>query len=603
MAQQFNLVDIGYYDIRNKLKQTLAEDPQFLDYDFEGSNLAVLLDVLAYNTWMNNFYINQFFSETFLDTATLRDSIISRAKELNYIPRSMHSAQAIIDIVVTPTNPSTAPTFITMPAETEFRTVIDNKSFIFTTDQSLIARYDANTANYTFSDVSIYEGRFVEEIFTVADTLNMLRFKLTNSNIDTRSLKVAVQESSTSANITTFQQAGSIVELGPTSKVYFLLPAQSELYEIQFGNGVLGQSLAVGNLVRARYRLTRGPEANKAQLFKPTDTIGGFANINITLKSEAAGGGMSESTESIRINAPFLYQVQDRAVTAEDYKLLLRQQFPEITALAVFGGEDIQPPRFGRVVVSLSLENADGIPETTRQNVISFLTARSSIGIKPLIIDPVILGVEVVTKVKYNANLSPLSPRDVQSLVTAAINNFNTTQLNDFNATLYGSQLIEAINNTENSIVSNETSLRAFFNIIPELNESQDFVLNFYFPLEKEVSISPNIADLSVYKSAVRSTSFTYKNTSCFFEDDGIGNLQVVTIDQTNKRKIVEPLIGTVDYSTGKIVITNFIVSSFIGDGIRVFVRPLSNDISATRNQIIRIVGSALAVTIVPVRI
>ena len=337
--------DLDFSSIKNNLKTYLKNQSQFSDYDFEGSNINVLLDVLSYNTYLNAFYLNQVGSEMFLDTAQLRESVVSHAKELNYLPRSRTSAKAYVNITVTPTG---SPTTITIPKYYTLTTSVDSTTLNFHTYSDItISPVDGV---YTAANVEIFEGNIVTEYFNVsADTSS---FILQSDNIDTNSIEVTVIESSTNSSNSAWQRSESLYGLGPSSNNYFLQGYADYKYQVVFGDGSLGRAPSVGNIIKVTYRDTLGDVGNGAYIFKKTN-FDNYTIINVATIAAAAEGSERESIESIKFNAPRYFTTQERGVTNTDFETLTRTRFPQLQAVSAFGGEDLVPPQYGKVAISV----------------------------------------------------------------------------------------------------------------------------------------------------------------------------------------------------------------------------------------------------------
>ena len=421
------IADLDFDSIKTNLKQFMGGQSQFADYDFAGSNLNVLLDVLAYNTYYNNFYLNMLASEMFLDTALIRDSIISHAKELNYTPRSARGAEAIVNVQITPND---TPASITIPKGAEFTSTVESNTYTFATTETVIITPDSS-GNYIANNITVREGEEVTEMYPVTANTSQ-RFTLSNPDIDTRTINVTVQESNTSSSNTTYSLATSLFGVSSNSAVYFLQPAEASKYEVVFGNDVAGRRPVSGNLVKVAYRVCNKAESNRAVSFSSASTIQGYNDIVVTTVQRAQGGADQESIADIKFNAPRNVQVQERAVTKNDYKILLQQRFQEIEAITVFGGEDQDPPQYGRVVVSVDLENADGIPNITKQQYKEFIDQRTPVSIESVIIDPEFSYIEVSSHIHYNVNSTNATPSDIKSSVLSSIETFANNTLQDF---------------------------------------------------------------------------------------------------------------------------------------------------------------------------
>lgn len=589
------IAELDFDTVKTNLKTFLEGQAQFQDYDFAGSNLNVLLDVLAYNTYYNNFYLNMLASEMFLDTALIRDSIISHAKELNYLPRSSRGSEATINIEITP---SDTPASINIPKGTEFTTVVESNTYTFATTESHIITADVN-GDYIANNIIIREGDAIEEFFAVTSNTSQ-RFVLSNKDIDTRSITVKVRESNTSITNTTYSYATSLFGLGANSAIFFLQPAEKEKYEVVFGNDIAGKRPVSGNLVEVYYQVCNREESNQASAFSSASSIQGYSNVAITTVSRARGGAAPESIADIKFNAPRNVQVQERAVTKNDYKILLQQRFPEIEAITVFGGEDQDPPQYGRVVVSVDLENADGIPNITKQQYKEFIDQRTPVSIESVIIDPEFSYIEVSSHIHYNVNSTNATPSDIKSSVLSSIETFANNTLQDFEKTLRYSKLVSAIDDADSSILSNETNVRIYKNFIPTLNTATDAVLNYQNKLKQGPKLNTTTR-VSTYVAAIQSEAFTFGSSPGFFIDNGDGLLQIVT-SIGDAFSVLDPDVGTVDYNTGKVTIKAAVIAAYTGSGIKVYARPYEQEIAAKLNTILRLESVDATLTIAQAR-
>lgn len=586
MASNSALVvsDLDFDSIRSNLQNYLKSQTRFKDYDFDGSNLSVLLDILSYNTYMNNFYTNMAISESFLDSAQIRDSIVSRAKELNYTPRSNRSSVAYVDIQISPNN---SPSTITIPKGTSLSSRIDNDVYIFSTDTSIIV---TPADNYTASNTAIYEGFYVTEQFLVDTSIENQKFILNNDSIDTESLSVSVQTSNTDTTNSAFIQAYSFLGLSSNSEVFFVQASSKNRYELIFGDGVIGKPLINGNIISATYRISKASDPNSASVFKPNAAIAGYPTSMITVNTvtPAYGGAERESNASIKYNAPRHYQIQERAVTTEDYKLILMQQYPNIRAVNVYGGETVYPPQYGVVFVSFDLNEYEGIPENIKSAVSSFLKSKMPISIQPYVISAEYTYIDIVADIQYNINKSTKTTGDIQSIVSNSVKTYNSDNLDNYDITFRYSKLAAAIDNSDPSIVSSNLIARIFKKISPELNTEVNISLDFQNTL---------------HPSSLFSSSFTYSNTTAYFKDDGNGYLSIVSIINGNET-ILHPTAGTVDYNSGIIIlnIPSSGISSFSGDGIKIYSETAVKDFSVIKNTILMIKDEDITVNVTPVR-
>ena len=588
-----NLVNLDFTSLKESLKTYLKTQNTFKDYDFEGSNINVLLDVLSYNTYMNTFYLNMIGNEMFLDSAQLRESVISRAKELNYTPRSFKSARATVTLTIQ-TDGSVAS--VTMPKGTAFNARIGSNTFTFSTDENKVI----SGANSTFisDEIVIYEGQYVNDTFTVNNSDTSQRFILSNPTIDTASLTVTVIEDN-GAEILSYLKATSLFDKQSNSQIFFVQGAENDKYEILFGDGVLGRKPKDNSIVVCEYRICKGELPNGAFKFTSDGAIQTFSNVAVTTVSAAAQGAIHESIESVKFNAPRYFTTQERAITAEDYRNLLLLNFPEINAVSVYGGEEAVPPVFGKVFIAIDLKNVDGVPDIRKQQYYNFIKPRSSLSIDPVFIDPDFMYVDIVSTVRYNLNTTALNSESLKELILTAIRGFNGTYLDDFNTTLRYSSLVKTIDATDRSILSNDTIIRPIRVVLPEIGIEKNYDIDFAQELEN------NFADLkkthpSSYISTIESTNFVVQNKLVSLKDDGKGNITTITLDGTNN--VVVNIVGTVDYETGKIQLQKLNITQYIGSGIKIFARTKRKDISSLLRTILTIKDEDVHINIVSER-
>ncbi|NBP56710.1 hypothetical protein EBU71_09295 [bacterium] len=588
------LVGLDFDNLKNNFKEYLKRsDSPFKDADFEGSNISHLLDILAYNTYINSFYLNMVASEMFLDSATLRDSIVSHAKELNYIPRSFRSAEAKVSFSI---YPSSALDALVIPKATSFTTKIGSNNFTFSTDSSIVLI--ANSSGYfNANNLTIYEGTYISDTFVYSTANTEQRFVISNPTVDTRSISVVVLENN-GANVYSYTRATSFLDQEANSQIYFLQAAENQQYEIIFGDDIIGRKPQNGAVITVEYRNSSGELPNGAAVFTIDGPINGQSNIStISTNQSARGGGVPESLESIKYNAPRHYQNQDRAVTSIDYENILLANFPEIQAVSAFGGEDADPPQYGKVFISVDVNTGEGASDLDKRRFLTFIERRNPIGITPEFIDPEFLYVEVVSTLTYNTNVTTLSIATLETLVRGVISSFNTTYLNKFNTTLRYSKLLEEIDNTHNSILGAYLKLIPYKTFIPTINTLYSVTINFGFPLSKEYIISDD-ESLSSTIPAIRSTAMTRSGLSVFLMDDANGKVGLYTAGTDGTLTLVEN-VGTVDYSTGKVVITNLLVDSYTpasGASAHLFATPASSDITSSKNTILLIRDSDVEV-------
>ena len=593
-----NLTNLDFDTLKQSFVEHLSSQTAFKDYDLSGSNMSVLTDLLSYNTYLNAFYLNMVASEMFLDTAQLRDSVISHAKELNYVPRSFRSAAATVNIAITPTTQSGVSS-VTVPRGTSFTSKVGSNTYTFTLNDNIVITGSQNGV-FTAANVVIYEGSLVTDTFVYNATSTTQRFILSNPTADTTSIRVYVTEDNGSTTLN-YNLANSYIGVGTSSQAYFIQAAPQDLYEIVFGNGTQGRLPKHGSVISVVYRVGNGELPNGCSVFSSDDAIDGHTNVRVTTLQDAIGGAVHENTHLIRKNAPRHYQTQERAVTANDYKTLLQLAFPEITAIHVFGGEESNPPRYGKVVLSVDIDTADGVMDLKKDEYRRFLKERCPLTIDPIFIDPEFLNVEVYTNVSYDVNRMTVSELELQASIKTQLRVFNELNLNNFDTTLRYSRLVEQIDATNPHIIGNSTELIAYKDIVPELNSSEPIVIEFGNALKilNSAYVHPYVDN-----HTVSSTYFTYKGTLCKIEDDGHGILRIAAIALEGTEHAFIDEIGTVDYTTGLVVISSGLnISSYEGDAIRVRVVTDSRNVVAVRNNIIRIKDSDLYVTVIGERV
>lgn len=593
---KLNISELDFESIKAQLKDYLRNQTQFKDYNFEGSNMSVLLDVLAYNTFQNNFYTNMAINEMFLDSAVLRNSIVSHAKELNYLPRSRKSARAVVRVTIQD-NTISGQT-VTIPQYSIFTSNYLGQNFEFVTDKTYVARKTA-PGTFVADNVEIFEGvmlaTFEREGYFV-DENGILRVILSNEDADVDSLAVFVDaEATEDQNV--FIRKNDIFGVGPLDKVFYVEPYIDGRYTIYFGNNVFGFQPQEFEDIRVRYRVTSGPEGNGAFSFS-TEPQQPSTTITVQTIQAAAGGEDRETLESIRYFAPKSIQIQERAITTNDYEILLKQRFPEIRAVSAYGGEELDPPKFGKVAISVYLgEGREGLSNTLSSAYIDYLKEKSPLGIEPIFVDSEFLYACLNIEININQKITTKSPAEIEALVRDAIREYVTDNLDDFDTTLRLSKLSAAIDSTDISIISDSIYANPYIEYSPDLNINLNPSFKFYAQLIKPYPFKESNG-FEDYKPSVKSSVFTYNNVSSYLQDDGLGKIQVVTSDITNPQ-VVNPNIGSVDYATGEINLVNFKTGGFTGSGIKIMVTTKKDDITSPSGRIFFIKDSDITINII----
>jgi len=592
MAGFLSTTELDFFTYRDNLKTFLQQQDRFKDYDFDGPNMAVLLDVLAYNTYNKGMYLNLVGSEMFFDSSQLRQSIVSHAKELNYTPRSRVSAVAYVDIAVAGNN---MPSVMTIPKNYPVTgRAVDGQTFTFLT-QEAISIGSAN--NYTAKSVPVYEGKIINETF-VANTSS--RYVLQSSNVDVNSIEVLVQASASNTSTETWKRETTLFGLSNNINAFFVQGYEDYNYELSFGNGVVGKKLTDGNVIKVTYRATLGDEANGIKSFTAPQAIEGFSAVTVNLNSNtsyATGGSEHESNDDIKFNAPRYFQTQERAVTESDYVTLLKAQFPQLGALTAFGGESVEPKKYGKTIISAKPRGSDILPNSLKDQMVKFLKNKTTLSIDPIIVDPDFYNVTITTEVSYDLNATTKTPTELSSITSQAILAYNEQNLDDFGSDLRFSRLVAAIDDADVSIVSNDTTVLMTKKLYPILGTVQSFSFNYGNQIQQDKETGA-----TVYSSPFEwKTGTTTYNV--YIEDDGAGKLRIVTVDLNDNKVVLLDSAGTVDYTSGATTISNLAVQTYFGSSLNMYAQLVKSDVETNNSQILTIDASDLQITVTGIRI
>lgn len=589
-----SLVGLDFDTLKDQFKTYLKSQPQFKDYDFDASNINVLLDILSYNTFHNAFYLNMIASESFLDSAQLRNSILSHAKELNYVPRSARSSKAVINLDFDAADP-----VITIPKGTSFTSSIGFELFSFTTAEDSV-HFSAN-GTYAIRNLEIYEGQYIDDTFVVNYENPTQRFILTDPNIDTRSLTVTITEDDT-AIVRQYVQSSTLLGVGATDNVFFLQGAEGGKYEIIFGDNIIGRRPKDNSLITVSYRVTRGADANGGSLFTLDDSFTTFTTTpQVFVVANSSGGDAAESNDSIKYYAPRFFQIQERAVNTFDYEIILKQRFPEINAVSAYGGEELNPPQFGKVFISVDISDVEGIPDSKRTEYFNFLKPRSPLSIDPTIVDPEYLYFSVDSVIKYNVNVTALTQEQIKSMALQQILAYNQTYLDDFKAQFRYSKFLRDIDDAcQLSVVSNETDIAVYKKVSPSFNVSQNIDVNFDIPLTLDVATLGNQYDVND-QVTVYSSEFILNGERVSIHDDGNGKLRVVKLIG-NRYVVINPNVGTVNYETGFVQLINFTVNALVQNKFNIYAITRDKDFETTKNTILTLEESEISLEVIPLR-
>ena len=585
--KRVSVTELDFDDIKTNLKTFMRNQNEFTDYDFEGSGINALLDVLAYNTHYLAMNVNMAANEMFLDSASIRSTVVSHAKTLGYTPSSARAPSATVNVTL---NNFGALTTATIPSNTVFTSTIDDVSYQFRT----IAEFTATVTNgvLSFSNIPIYEGTMVKNRYVV-DTKNVdQKFKLTNNRADTTTLTVKVFPDASSSSFTTFNLATDITQVGSNSDVYFLQEGDGGMFEIYFGDGIVGKAVSDNNIVVLEYIVTNKTKANGAKNFTTAATISGITDVTTATISAASGGSEPESIQSIKLNAPLDYAAQGRAVTPEDYKSIIPKVYPNTKSVQVWGGEDNSTAVFGRVYISL-VPTSGSITASAKETIISDLKNTYTIAsVTPVIVDPVTTFIRLNVVFKYNSKQTTKTSETLVSNVRAALTNYDTNNLQKFDNIFRHSQVTGVIDDTDESILSNITTVQLSQFLTPTLNSTTKYEIEFNNAL-----YNPHSGHNTDGGGILSSTGFTISGDAneMFLDDDGNGNVRLYYFTDGTTKTYKDSTAGVVDYTSGKIELTALDITSVSSvDGaasskIRIVVTPNSTDVVAVRNQILQI--------------
>ena len=574
------VANLDFDQIKAQLKEYLRAQSDFTDYDFEGSALSVLIDTLAYNTYYTAFNTNMVVNELFIDSATLRDNVVAIAKQLGYRPKSATSPTAYVSFTATYANPTTD-TELNLRAGTGFVANYDETLYQYVVTDDAKGQVVNGVA--TFTDVPVREGTYLTNTFTVNTALKSQRFILDNRNIDTNTIRVKVYPTGGSFN-EPYLVADNILGVDSTSKVFFLDEIEDERYEILMGDGVLGKKLDNGARIEVSYITTSGPSSNGVRSFvfsgvlENNDGVTPNTSVSITSTVASAGGEEIETTASIKYTAPKAYGTQDRAVTAGDYEAIVRQIYPATSDIIIFGGEDQDPPEYGKVFIALKPKDASYLSSLTKAEIVEALEKYTVASVEPRIIDPSILFVELNSKIYYDRNKTDDTPAQIRDKVITAVQSYlDTSDTEKFNGKFRYSKAIAVIDDADRAINSNLTSVTMRKDFYPQLNST------FYY----EVCFQ-NAFDVDCDDPVLSSTGFRvteYPNFDVYLEDKE-GKIVLYRLDSVTGEKVVlDSEVGDIDYAKGELRMyaLTIIKGSFFDNRISVRVKPLSNDIKALR--------------------
>lgn len=528
MANNLQITNIDFDQIKSNLKQYLQGQAEFTDYDFEGSGLSILLDILAYNTHYNAFYINMALNELFIDTAVKRESVVSLAKLLNYTPRSVRSAQATIDLTVNGVSETGS---LTLERYTPFTSTINQQTFTFYNLDSVTI--SSNGTEYTQTGIDVYEGVYVVNKFNVVSPGPSEKYVIPNKNVDTTTIRVTVQDSPEVTNSTTYTMFdGDITAVTGTTNIYYIDQNAQGYYEIYFGDGLLGTKLTAGNRVTIEYLVSNGTAANVSDKVNQTISLSGtligptYTSVDVTVTSKSNTGQDEETIDEIRFNAPRAAAAQNRLVTKYDYEAFVKKNYNYIDAVTVWGGEDNDPPQYGKIFISAIPKQSQYLTTARKNAIISDIAVKRVASITPVFVEADDFYASVSSVVKFNPNITNKVATDIQGLVNTSIQNYFSLNSGSFGDYFSYSKLIAAIDDADESILGNLTSVTLEKRITPttgvafskyiKLNNKFDqhkvASTQFYYTLNNEIYAArikdiPDEATISVTGTYRRSGS------------------------------------------------------------------------------------------------
>ena len=573
--------NLDFNEIKTSLKEYMRAQSDFSDYDFEGSTLSVLIDTLAYNTYYTAFNTNMVVNELFIDSATLRDNVVALAKQLGYRPKSATSPTAYVSFTVNYTNPTTD-TELILKKGTGFTATYDNSIYNYVTIDDVKAQVANGVA--TFTNVAVNEGTQITNTFVVSTAVKSQRFILDNANIDTNTVRVKVFPTGGSFN-EPYLLSDNILGVDGTSKVFFLDEIEDERYEILMGDGVLGKKLENNARIEVSYLVTSGPASNGVRSFVFSGVLENTNNVSptsftttVTSTVAAAGGEEIESTQKIKYTAPKAYGTQERAVTADDYEAIVRKVYPATSDIIIFGGEDQEPPQYGKVFIVLKPTDASYLTSLTKNKIVADLKKYVVASVEPQIVDPSILYVEMMSKIYYNSLITDQTPTQIRDKVIGGVQSYiDTSDTEKFNGKFRYSKFVGVIDDSDPSINSNLTSLTMRKDFYPSLNST------FYYEICFQNAFDEDCDDPVLSSTGFRVTE--YPNFDVYVEDRN-GKIILYRLDTVTGDKVVlDNDIGDIDYARGELKMYNLTIikGSFFDNRISVRVKPLSNDIKAMR--------------------
>jgi hypothetical protein len=577
---QFNVTELDFQKIKDSIVDHFRSQSKYNDWDFEGSGLSTLLDVLAYNTHYNAMVAHFSLNESFLDSAQIRGNVVSHAKLVGYVPRSTRAAVATLNVTVTG-NP-TSPSIVTLERGTRFKTSLNNTTYNFVALNSIEASKNTVNGTYAYPNIQVYQGTLKRMLYLVDNSIPNQKFVIPETNVDTTTLRVRVKANQDSDEYSIYTPFTTLAGIGAETLVYFTQENASGNYEVYFGDGILGKKPISNNVVEVEYLYTSGPVANGSRVFSALDTIGEIATsgISVSTVSVSSGGDERESIESIRYNAPFTYLSQNRAVTADDYRSLILKEFGGIDAVSVWGGENNIEPDFGKVYISVKPSNAPALTTVEKNNIISALKSKNIVSITPIIVDPEYTYIKLDTFFKYNPNLTDRTKAELEALIRSRIGTYAETYLQRFDGVFRYSKLLSDIDSSDPAILNSVSRVSMHKSVTPRATGTNYWDLTYSTPIYSTNSTEP----------VMTSSTFVIGGVEHFLQDVPKENSFDRTIYLYKTVSGVETklnAVGTVYASAGRIVVNA--VQPDTTASIRIEATPNSFDLAPKRNQLLDI--------------
>ncbi len=593
MATNLNVTELDFDQIKDNLKNYLKQQTEFNDYNFEGSGLSTLLDVLAYNTHYNAVAAHYSLNEAFLDSAQIRGNVVTRAKLLGYVPRSVLAPRASITLTVDNSAGPSFPTTLTLPRGTKLTTTVQGETYQYVVVNSQTVTGTA-TQQFVFEDVAIAEGTYKSLLYRVDNDIESQKFQITDTDVDTSTLRVRVQENEEALTYDVYSRFESLLNVDAASQIHYVQENTNGKYEVYFGDGVVGKKPINNNIVTLDYIYTHGDESNGASTFNISSTLGGLVNANytVTTVTPSAGGSDRESIESIRFNAPLTFTAQNRAVTSDDYRAIILKSFANVSSISTWGGEDNDPVDFGKVYVAVKPLTAATLTPAEKLTIKdTVLKGKNIVSITPEIVDPNFTNLELDVFFKYNPNLTDRTNVELQGVVRDTISDYNFNNLNKFDGVFRYSQILKAIDSADRSILN--STIRPYMFQTISAKTTRD--LNNF-----NLTYASGIFESGSEKEFIlNSTAFKIGGVDHYLGD------KVVT-GSSNRTIIVYKIVeganitvinnaGSIEASTGRVIINNFAVDT--NTDIKVTVIPNSLDIAPKRDQLLNIDQTYVSIT------